>query len=57
MTYFGVNFYLVGLHSYASGAQVITPSFVWYVLIGVLVLGAASWWRHRVHFGSGPAAP
>ncbi|MEN8799014.1 MAG: cytochrome c biogenesis protein CcsA, partial [Flavobacteriaceae bacterium] len=25
MTYFGVNFYLVGLHSYASGAQVITP--------------------------------
>jgi len=51
MTYFGVNFYLVGLHSYASGAQVITPSFVWYTVFGVLVLGAVSWWRYRVHFG------
>jgi hypothetical protein len=30
MTYFGVNFYLVGLHSYASGDQVITPSFIYY---------------------------
>ncbi len=52
MTYFGVNFYLVGLHSYASGAQVITPVFIWYLLFGILVLGAVSWWRHRVHFGS-----
>ena len=26
MTYFGVNFYLVGLHSYASGDKVITTS-------------------------------
>ena len=30
MTYFGVNFYLVGLHSYASGDKIITPSFVYY---------------------------
>ena len=52
MTYFGVNFYLVGLHSYASGAQVITPTFVWYTVFGVLVLGAVSWWRYRVHFGN-----
>ena len=29
MTYFGVNFYLVGLHSYASGDKVITPNFVY----------------------------
>ena len=28
MTYFGVNFYLVGLHSYASGDKIITPNFV-----------------------------
>ncbi|WP_088341018.1 cytochrome c biogenesis protein CcsA [Robiginitalea sediminis] len=52
MTYFGVNFYLVGLHSYASGAQVITPAFVWYMAIGVLVLGAVSYWRYRVHYVS-----
>lgn len=50
MTYFGVNFYLVGLHSYASGDQVITPAFVWYTLAGVLILGGLSYWRYRVHF-------
>ncbi len=50
MTYFGVNFYLVGLHSYASGDQVITPSFVWYTVFGVFVLGGVSLWRYRVHY-------
>ena len=33
MTYFGVNFYLVGLHSYASGDKVITPDFVYIILL------------------------
>lgn len=47
MTYFGVNFYLAGLHSYASGDQVITPSFVWYTVLGVFVLGAVSFWRNK----------
>jgi cytochrome c-type biogenesis protein CcsB len=51
MTYFGVNFYLVGLHSYASGAQVITPSFIWYTAFGVLLLGGLSFWRYRVNYG------
>ncbi|QBA63944.1 cytochrome c biogenesis protein [Muriicola soli] len=50
MTYFGVNFYLVGLHSYASGAQVITPSFIWYTVVGVMALGALSYWRYKVHY-------
>ncbi|NDV42729.1 cytochrome c biogenesis protein [Flagellimonas sediminis] len=50
MTYFGVNFYLVGLHSYASGDQVITPSFVWYTVVGVFVLGGISYWRYKVHY-------
>jgi cytochrome c-type biogenesis protein CcsB len=50
MTYFGVNFYLVGLHSYASGAQVITPSFIWYTVFGVGLLGAVSYWRYRVNY-------
>ena len=35
MTYFGVNFYLVGLHSYASGDKVITPAFVYLSLIHI----------------------
>ncbi len=50
MTYFGVNFYLVGLHSYASGSQVITPDFIWYTVLGVLILGGISFWRYRVHY-------
>lgn len=49
MTYFGVNFYLAGLHSYASGAQVITPAFVYYLVFAVLVLGALSFWRYRIY--------
>jgi len=50
MTYFGVNFYLVGLHSYASGEQVITPAFVWYLLLGVFLLGGISYWRYRIYY-------
>ena len=46
MTYFGVNFYLVGLHSYASGDKIITPSFVYYAAVFVLLLGALSYWRN-----------
>ncbi|WP_245871810.1 cytochrome c biogenesis protein CcsA [Sediminicola luteus] len=50
MTYFGVNFYLVGLHSYASGAQVITPTLVYYIVAFVFALGGLSYWRYRVHY-------
>lgn len=50
MTYFGVNFYLVGLHSYASGAQVITPTFIYYTVAAVLALGAVSYWRYKVNY-------
>ncbi|MBU1669095.1 cytochrome c biogenesis protein CcsA [bacterium] len=38
MTYFGVNYYLSGLHSYAAGAPVPIPTWVPYALIGLLVL-------------------
>ncbi|AUC22241.1 cytochrome C biogenesis protein [Polaribacter sejongensis] len=37
MTYFGVNFYLSGLHSYASGDKAVTPREA-YIYIGALVL-------------------
>lgn len=40
MTYFGVNYYLSGLHSYASGDPVPVPDFVYYVL-GVMLLISA----------------
>ncbi|MHA7059478.1 cytochrome c biogenesis protein [Aquimarina sp. M1] len=50
MTYFGVNFYLKGLHSYASGDQVVTPSAVYYSFFIWAVLGAFSYWRYTVHY-------
>jgi len=50
MTYFGVNFYLVGLHSYASGDKIITPSFVYYAIFIVALLGSFSYWRNKKVF-------
>ncbi|WP_299439014.1 cytochrome c biogenesis protein CcsA [uncultured Aquimarina sp.] len=50
MTYFGVNFYLKGLHSYASGDQVVTPSAVYYSFVVWAILGAFSYWRYTVHY-------
>ena len=50
MTYFGVNFYLTGLHSYASGDKVITPNFVYYSLIFVLILGFFSYFKHKKYY-------
>ena len=50
MTYFGVNFYLAGLHSYASGDKVITPGFVYYSVAAVAILGAVSYWKFKKHF-------
>lgn len=47
MTYFGVNFYLSGLHSYASGDKVITPTFIYYAIAAVTVLGGLSYWKFR----------
>jgi ABC-type transport system involved in cytochrome c biogenesis permease subunit len=39
MTYFGVNFYLSGLHSYASGDQIISYKFIVASLVVWLVIG------------------
>ena len=47
MTYFGVNFYLVGLHSYASGDKVITPDFVYYSVGFIIILGLISYFANK----------
>ncbi len=49
MTYFGVNFYLTGMHSYASGDKVVTPSFVYYSVAFVAVLGFVSYRSYKKH--------
>jgi cytochrome c-type biogenesis protein CcsB len=43
MTYFGVNYYLSGLHSYAGGDPVPVPAFVY---IAVILLGAVSFFAY-----------
>ena len=53
MTYFGVNFYLSGLHSYASGDKVITPIFIYYSVAFVFILGTISYWRYKKHYSKG----
>ncbi|MBT8263309.1 MAG: cytochrome c biogenesis protein CcsA [Bacteroidia bacterium] len=47
MTYFGVNFYLTGLHSYASGDAPVTPTFVWYIVCFAVLLSLVSYFRYR----------
>ena len=39
MTYFGVNFYLAGLHSYASGDQIVSVKFITIACVLVAILG------------------
>jgi cytochrome c-type biogenesis protein CcsB len=50
MTYFGVNYYLSGLHSYASGDKVVTPSFVYYSVAIIAVLGILSYIQYKKHY-------
>jgi len=38
MTYFGVNYYLSGMHSYAAGDPVPIPGWVWPAVASVFVL-------------------
>ncbi len=42
MTYFGVNYYLSGLHSYAAGDPVPIPMWVYYGVAGLFILTIAS---------------
>lgn len=38
MTYFGVNFYLAGMHSYATGDPVPIPTWVYYIVVMIVAL-------------------
>ncbi len=38
MTYFGVNYYLSGLHSYAAGDPVPIPTFVYYTIAALVII-------------------
>lgn len=47
MTYFGVNYYLSGLHSYAAGDPVPVPAWVYISLTAMVILSAASYWKFK----------
>jgi hypothetical protein len=47
MTYFGVNYYLSGLHSYAAGDPVPIPPFVYYSAFSLIAISLLAYWRNR----------
>ena len=47
MTYFGVNYYLSGLHSYAAGDPVPVPPAVYYTAIVLTVLSIMAYFQWR----------
>jgi cytochrome c-type biogenesis protein CcsB len=50
MTYFGVNYYLSGLHSYAGGDPVPIPSFVYFSLATLIILTLISSVKFSKHY-------
>jgi cytochrome c-type biogenesis protein CcsB len=47
MTYFGVNYYLSGLHSYAAGDPVPVPSFVYVAVLVLVVLAFTAFLKYE----------
>ncbi|MCX6233914.1 MAG: c-type cytochrome biogenesis protein CcsB [Bacteroidetes bacterium] len=47
MTYFGVNYYLSGLHSYASGDPVPVPAFVYYAAAIIIIVTLMAYRQYR----------
>jgi cytochrome c-type biogenesis protein CcsB len=47
MTYFGVNYYLAGLHSYAKGDPVPVPTWVYYTIASIIVIGFAAYFNKQ----------
>ncbi|MBG0858076.1 MAG: cytochrome c biogenesis protein CcsA [Bacteroidales bacterium] len=47
MTYFGVNYYLSGLHSYASGDPVPVPAFVYITILVLVAVSTGAYIRYN----------
>ena len=50
MTYFGVNFYLSGLHAYASGDQIISFQFIAIALGLIGILAFFAYRKYKLHY-------
>lgn len=47
MTYFGVNYYLSGLHSYAAGDPIPVPAWVYIGISTMIILAVVSYFRFK----------
>ena len=47
MTYYGVNYYLSGLHSYATGDPVPIPNWVYIVVVSIVVISTMAYLKKR----------
>lgn len=47
MTYFGVNYYLSGLHSYAAGDPLPIPTFIPVTLIVIVIVAPIAYFRNK----------
>ncbi|CZE47517.1 cytochrome c biogenesis protein [Campylobacter geochelonis] len=47
MTYFGVNFYLSGMHSYAAGESIPVPNVVWISALVMVILSVLAYFKRR----------
>jgi cytochrome c-type biogenesis protein CcsB len=56
MTYFGVNYYLSGLHSYAAGDPVPIPPSVYWTVLFLVTVSLLAWWRYRQYWKGKPAS-
>lgn len=50
MTYFGVNFYLSGLHSYASGDKAVTPREAYIYIVVLILLTVIASFKYKKYF-------
>lgn len=50
MTYFGVNYYLSGLHSYATGDPIPIPLWIYITIVFVGILSLVSYYFYRREF-------
>lgn len=48
-TYYGVNFHLTGLHSYASG-EAKSLSWIWYSIAVISLIGVISYYKYRLFY-------
>ncbi len=50
MTYFGVNFYLSGLHSYAKGEPQETPIYIYYFIAAIFLISQIAYLKYKKYY-------